>query len=253
MKQFYSALVLALAPMTTCAVAAEIDTRHYIYIEAAASVEAKADTAVISMSISEKAEMSDAAIALTVERSAKVMAALEALGVPMEDIETQSFRFEPVYIIATDNDGKPVASWPDPDRDTLDGYRASNSLTVELRDFGKVGKLLSNAATIGVEIHSVRFDCSRRDEFGLQADRKAAESAMAKARLYADALGVRLGGLLAAREGTGYSADTMEYPAQYGEDAADLMVEPGTPVPIAPPTISFGGSISTKWEVLPLQ
>lgn len=252
MKRFYCTLVLALAPMTTAVSAQQIDTRHFIYVEARASVEAKADTVAISMSISEKDATTEAAIARTVEKSDQVMAALQALGVSMADIQTDSFRFEPVYIIATDSEGKPVASWPDPDRDTLDGYRATNSLQVDMRDFVKAGDLLAQAAGLGVEINSVRFSSSKEDELDKQADQRAAEAALEKAQRQAAALGVKLGAMLAAREGSGYDADTMEYPADYGPGEADLAILPGQPVPIAPPTLSFYGSMSAKWEVLPL-
>ena len=253
MKQLLCALALAPMLAGSAAHAKEIDERHYIYIEASASVTAKADTTTISISISEKGETAQIAIAQTTEKSTKFMESLTALGVPMSDIETVQFRFEPVYIIATDSDGKPVATWPDPDRDQLDGFRATNQLAIKMRDFAKVGQFLSQAAGMGVEINAVNFSSTRKDEFASQADQKAAESALVKAHLYAKSLGVELGALLATREGTGYSADTMEYPADYGEGQADLMAETGLPVPVAPPTLTFYGSISAKWEITPTQ
>lgn len=239
--------------MSSAVLAKEIDERHYIYIEANATVTAKADTTTISISISEKGDTTQVAIAQATEKSSKFMESLAALGVPMSDIETVQFRFEPVYIIATDSDGKPVATWPDPDRDQLDGFRATNQLTVKMRDFAKVGQFLSQAAGMGVQISAVNFSSTREDELTSQADQRAAESALVKARLYAKSLGVELGALLATREGTGYSADTMEYPADYGEGQADLMAETGLPVPVAPPTLRFYGSISAKWEIIPIQ
>lgn len=251
MKQFYCAIMLALLPTTTGAFAQQIDTRRYIYVEAQASVEAKADTVKISLSVSDKAPTSEGAISQTADRSRQVVQTLFGFGLTIDDIETTSFRFEPVYIIATDSDGKPVSSYPDPDRDTFDGYRATNNIDIEIHDFGKAGELLSSAATLGIEFDRVNFSATREDEFRLQADAKAAESAVTKARLYANALGLQLGALLAAREGVGYNADTMEYPPDNEDSAADLGILAGTPVPLAPPTLSFYGSISTKWEVMP--
>jgi uncharacterized protein len=247
-KLYRSALVLALALLPTCVSAQEFDTRHYIYIEANANVTAKADTATVSISISEKAETSQAAIDATIEKSNQFLEAIEKLGVPAAAIETTRFEFEKIYIIAKDSDGKPVDYFPDPNRDKFDGFRATNSMSVEVQDVAQIGSLLSVAAGLGAEVSSPRFSVTREDEYTLQAKQKAAESALKKARLYAETLGAGLGDILAIKEGTGYNADTMEYAALDGE--ADLAVELGQPaVPIAFPTLTFSASMAVKWEV----
>lgn len=249
MKQFYCTLVLALAPMTTAVSAQQIDTRHYIYIEASASVQAKADTTTVPIYISAKADTNQAAIDEAIEQSNALMAAIAELGVPSTDVETISFQFEKVYIIAKDAEGKPVASWPDPDRDQFDGYRASNNLSVTVGDFAKVGSILSVAARLGAGVGSLDFSASRREDYLLEAKQKATEAALEKAQLYARGLGAELGTLLVVREGTGYDPETMEYPSREGEMADLAILENAPAVPVSPPTLDFNASLSVKWEI----
>lgn len=249
-KLFHSTLVLALALVPTCVSAQEFDTRHYIYIEANADVTAKADTANVIISVSEKSETSQAAIDAAIEKSTRLLQAIEKIGLLPAAVETTRFDFEKVYIIAHDEEGKPISYFPDPNRDKFDGFRATNSMSVEVQDVTQVGAVLSAAAGLGAEVSSLSFSATREDEYTLQAKQKAAESALKKAQLYAETLGTGLGDILALKEGTGYNADTMEYPAPDGE--ADLMASLGSNQPIVPisfPTLTFSASMAVKWEV----
>jgi uncharacterized protein YggE len=208
-----SALVLALALLPTCAFAQEFDTRHYIYIEANADVTAKADTATVNIRVSEKSETSQAAIDAAIEKSTQLLQTIKEIGLPVTAIETTRFDFEKIYIIANDAEGKPISYFPDPNRDKFDGFRATNSMSVEVQEVTQVGAVLSAAAGLGAEVSSLSFSATREDEYTLHAKQKAAESALKKAQLYAETLGAGLGDILAVKEGAGYNADTMEYPA----------------------------------------
>ena len=260
MKQFCCALVLALASMTTCALAQEADKRHYIYIEASAEVTARADTATVSVEISEKEPTSAEAIAAANSKTAILLASIKKIGVPLTDVETSRFAFERVYVMALDKEGKPIGYSVDPNRDRLDGYRATNYVEITIRDTSLVGAILGAAVETGGDVGTPVFFVENRDEYLMQAKQKAAEAAFAKGNLYAKALGTTLGDILAIKEGTGYDSDTMEYPVYDGEDgAADLgvLTEPDLPevvslpepVPILVPTRSFSASVSVKWEV----
>jgi len=264
MRNLYGALVLALAPMTTCALAEEttLDPRHYIYIEASAEVTARADTATISVAISEKEKTSEDAINAANGRTAKLLASIRKIGVPLDDVETSRFSFERVYIMALDRDGRPIGYSVDPDRDTLDGYRARNNVQITIHDTSLVGAVLAAAVANGGEVSDPVFSVSIRDEYIMQAKQKAVEAAYAKGTLYAKALGTTLGDILAIKEGSGYDPDTMEYPAYdgQGEESADLITEipelslpevvslPEA-VPIIVPTRTFSAGVAVKWEV----
>lgn len=261
MKMLFCASVLALAALTAAAPAQELDTRHYIYIEASSDVRAKADTAIVTVEISEKEKTGEDAIASANSKTATLLASIRAIGVPLDDVETSRFSFERVYIMAKDNDGKPIDYRIDPNRDTLDSYRVTNRVTITIHDMRLIGAVVAAAAATGGDVTDPSFSASRENEYRMLAKERAIEAALAKATRYATALGTRLGNILAVKEGSGYDADTMEYPISEGGggEAADLAVLSDMelpevqslpePVPFIVPTRTFSASVAVKWEV----
>jgi uncharacterized protein YggE len=243
MKQFYCALVLALAPMTTYASAEEttLDARHYIYVEAKGTVTAPADHASILIDVGKKDQTPELAVDASIKAINDLLKSLTDLGIPRSDISTRNFVFETVYIKAPEVD---TYQSVDPDRDKFDGYRVRNALLVTVRDLPRVGAVLAAAARQGAEVSKVEFGSFKSPEYLERARDIAARNAEQKARLYATSLNLELGDLLAMREGGGYSADSMEFPPVEGE--ADLMV---IEVPIAPGVLEFTVDVSTKWEI----
>jgi len=249
LRTILAALMVAVPVM---AVAEEIDTRHYIYIEASGTVKAVADLTKISVSLSEKRDTPEDATKAVSERIAEFGGALDKLGLKGSEVETIKFDFSKVYIIAKDKTGKPVDYSVDPDRDKFDGYRATYNALVTIRSTDKVGAILSSASLLGLEVNAVNFDTSHEDALRQQARDIAAKSARQKAELYAKSLGATLGDLLNVREGSGFNPDTMTYPATEGDGEADLTVpDPATvPMAIAPGKLTFSASIAAKWEIV---
>lgn len=255
MKQFCCALVLALAPMTSVTLAQDYqaarpqaDLRPYIYIEADATIKAAADLTKIAISFSEKRKSPQEATELVSSKIAEFNAALAVLGVPSSSIETRSFDFSKVYIIATDKKGVPVSSYSDPDRDKFDGFRATYNAVVTLNTTDRIGEVLNSASVLGIEVTSVSFASSKDNEYREQVRKLAADKARARAELYAASLGGTLGNLLNVKEGTGYNPDTMDYYQPDGEADLGVMVEMDSTA-IAPGKLTFSSSISAKWEL----
>lgn len=261
MKMLFWAPVFALAAMTAAVSAQEADARHYIYIEASAEVRAKADTATITVEISEKEKTAEEAIASANGKTATLLASIRKIGIPLDDVETSRFAFERVYIMAKDKDGKPIAYNVDPNRDTLDSYRASNRVTITVHDMSLIGAVVAAAVASGGDVTDPSFSASKEDEYIMMAKARAIQAALAKAKLYTTALGTKLGDILAIKEGSGYDADTMEYPTYEGGagEAADLLGPSEMdlpevqslpePVPFIVPTRTFSASVAVKWEV----
>jgi uncharacterized protein YggE len=249
LRTILAALMVAL-PLV--AVAEEIDTRHYIYIEASGIVEAVADLTEISVSLSEKRDTPEEATKVVSGKIAEFRAALDKLGLKGSEVETTKFDFSKVYIIAKDKSGKPVDYSVDPDRDKFDGYRATYTAFITVHSTDKVGSILSSASLLGFEVNAVNFDTSHQEELRQQAREIAAKSARQKAELYAKSLGASLGDLLNVREGGGFDPDTMTYPATEGDGSADLAVsDPATmPIAIAPGKLTFSASVAAKWEIV---
>lgn len=255
MNQFYSALVLALASMATCAAAQDNtpvpppDMRHYIYMEADAHIEVTADLTRIAISLSEKRKSPEEATTLVSDKIAQFNTVLSELGVAESSIQTTSFQFSKVYTIAKDKKGQPVDHVADPDRDKFEGFRATYNAVLTLGTTDHIGEVLSGASALGIEVSSVTFDSSKENDYIEQVKKLAADKARAQAEVYAASLGGALGDLLNVKEGRGYNPDTMSYTPEYGE--ADLMiVDPLTvPMAIAPGKLTYEASISAKWEL----
>ena len=239
-----SIIILSVALGCTAVAADEIDTRHYIYIEAAGTVTAPPDHATVGVSVIKKGETPQEVVDGSIKATSDLFDALVAMGIPKADIQTSNFIFETVYIRA---EGASEYGSADPDRDTFDGYRVRNSVTVDVKDLPKIGAVLAGVARLGNEIGSVTFLSSKAPSYYAMARDEATANALTKAEAYAKSTGVTLGALLALREGGGYDDDTMEYGPVDGE--ADLGM---STVPIAPGTLSFSSSISAKWEVTPV-
>lgn len=243
---FRKSVIILLASMAcTAAFADEIDTRHYIYIEAQGTVTASPDHATVAVSVSKKGETPQQAVDDSIKATTDLFDALVALGIPKTDIQTSNFVFETVYLRA---ENAPEYGPGNPDRDTFDGYRVRNSVTIDVKDLPKIGAVLAGVARLGDEIGTVTFLSSKAPDYYAQARDQATANAMAKAEAYAKSTGVTLGSLLALREGGGYDINTMEYAPVDGE--ADLMQ---LDIPIAPGTLSFSSSVSAKWEVAPVR
>jgi uncharacterized protein YggE len=251
MTMLRTILATLIVALPAAAVADEIDTRHYIYIEASGIVEAVADLTKISVSLSEKRDTPEDATKAVSEKISEFGAALGKLGLKDSAIETLKFDFSKVYIIAKDKTGKPVDYAADPDRDKFDGYRATYAALITVRSTDKVGAILSSASLLGLEVNAVTFDTSHEDELRQQARDIAAKTARKKAELYAQSLGASLGDLLNVREGSGFDPDTMTYPATEGDGEADLgVLDPATmPMAIAPGKLTFSASVAAKWEI----
>ncbi|WP_197421225.1 SIMPL domain-containing protein [Devosia sp. Root105] len=258
MKLYRSALVLALALLPTCAFAQdptivrqEIDRRPYIYIEASGRIETAADLTKIAISLSEKRKSPEEATKLISDKIAQLRAALTQLGIADSSVETKSFQFAKVYLIAKDKKGEPVSSFADPDRDKFDGFRATYDAVATLATTDRIGEVLSSASALGIEVDSVTFASSREAEYVEQVRKIAADKARSRAEVYAQSLGGTLGDLLNVKEGTGYNPDTMAHTALEGY--ADLAVlDPSTaPMAIAPGKLTYEASVSAKWALAP--
>lgn len=162
----------------------------------------------------------------------QILAAVQELGVPAERVQTSGISLYPVYAQPrADEEGDP----------RIVGYRASNTISVEVLDVAQVGAVIDAGIQAGAnQLEGVSF--SLQDEAPEQrtALERAVQDARAKAEAMARALGMRLGPVLHAREGTGESVQPIAF--QRMERAATFAgtpVEPGQLTVTAMVTIRY--------------
>jgi uncharacterized protein YggE len=162
---------------------------------------------------------------------AKVLAALKAANVDAKDIQTSRLSLQPQYA--------PNRSGSSP----IVGYRASNRVTVRIRDVGKVAGVIDTLVGAGAnDIGNVFFEVSQASKLLDEAREKAVADALRKAEIYAKAAGVMLGVPLSiSEEGTPqpvYRAKMMQ-----GAPMA------AAPTPIAQGEETLSVSVSVTWGI----
>ena len=162
---------------------------------------------------------------------------LKAGGIEARDLQTSNYTIQPLYT-------------SDPNRSTtprIASYRATNTLIVQIRDLTKVGDLLERAVSLGANtVSGPNFSLADPEMTRNEAREAAMADALARARLYAEGLGFRLGRVLMVREGETFARAR---PLSAEVRAAASPAHP--PIEAGESTIS--ANVSVDWEILPPQ
>lgn len=180
------------APVDTAAAAPVEGDETTIVTTGSGSVAAQPDTAVLLLAVVATSDSADAARADAAERTDALLEALQAAGVPEDDITTVGYSLTTQYDYAGS------------EREAV-GYRAVHTLRVEAAP-GEAGELVDAAVgAAGVEIHGVQFTLSdaAREELRGEAIDAAMTAARADADAAADASGLSVTGIEQVQIGSG--------------------------------------------------
>ncbi|MEZ5659815.1 MAG: SIMPL domain-containing protein [Burkholderiaceae bacterium] len=151
------------------------------------------DMALLDLRIEREAPTARAAVSEANQAMAAVIAQLRAAGVAERDLQTNGFALEP-RIDYTDDAGRPRAP-------RTVGYLARQGLTVRVRELARVGELLDQSISLGVNRGgSVRFINDDPSDALRRARAAAMTDARERAQTMIEALGLRLGEVLSIRE-----------------------------------------------------
>ena len=174
-------------------------TRRTISVSADATIKAKPDLAKFSFGVSTDGASSSQALAANSSAMRKVIAAIKKEGVAARDIQTQQVNVYP----KTDSNGNTT------------GYSASNTVSVDLHEVLKAGRLITSVTDAGANLESgPTFSLEKTDLTYEKALNEALDKAHAKAASMADHVGLSLGKPATIKEGVEnvvrlYAADTM--------------------------------------------
>jgi uncharacterized protein YggE len=230
----FAASALTIAGVSACdqqsgfsSPAAGPDNRQ-VTVVGAGHVQGTPDTLTASVSI--VATAADVTTAMN-QSSSRTQAVIDALAnnakVDRKDISTSSVSLQPQY---------------GPDSSTITGYRASNSITVKIRDLGSASRTLALIVSTGgdaTRINSVNYSIDDDSKLVKDARARAFGDAKARAEQYAQLSGLKLGDVMSISES---SAATPPTPTPMPHAAAE-------PVPLEPgqQTVSF--SVTVVWEL----
>ncbi len=162
----------------------------------------------------------------------KVLQALKGAGIEEKDYQTSRLSLQPQYA--------PNRAGPSP----ITGYRASNRVTVRIRDVTKVANVIDVLVGAGAnDIGGINFMVSQASKLLDEAREKAITDARRKAEIYAKAAGVTLG------EPLSISEEGAPTPVFRGKMASTMAA--GAPVAQGEETLSV--SVNVSWAIKPKQ
>lgn len=173
------------------------------------------DMASLSLGVRTKADTALEAVNATSEALEKVLERMTEMGIAARDIQTATLSLNQIWDRRTSSG------------ESLPGsFEAANTLTVRVRDLDRLGEILQAALSDGAnQLSGLSFGFRNPRPLEDDARRRAVADAMAKARLYASAAGVKLGPVLSLSEGGGGSAPVLR--------AASMRMAEAAVVPIA--------------------
>ncbi|NUS39364.1 MAG: SIMPL domain-containing protein [Lysobacter sp.] len=189
-----------------------------LQVSAHADVHRVPDVATISAGVVTQAVDANAAMRANAQQMDKVMAAVRAAGIAERDIQTSGIGVNPQYRYA---ENQPPA---------ITGYQAANTVSLKVRDIGRLGKVLDALVASGAnQLNGPSFEIDQPDAAYDEARRSALDKAQARAAMYAKALGLRVRRIVSIGEGGGYRPPVpMPMMAMArAQKAADTSVSPG--------------------------
>ena len=222
-----AAAALAAALLTAPALAQVIPPAA-ISVTGEATVSVPPDLAEIEGGVTSEAKTAREASEANNAAMGKVLQALKGAGIEEKDIQTARLSLQP--------QSAPNRSGPS----AIAGYRASNRVTVRVRDVTKVASVIDTLVGAGAnEIGGINFVVSQASKLLDEARERAVADARRKAEIYAKAAGVTLGAPLSISE-EGNSA-----PVPYRRMAAGMAAS----APVAQGEETLRVTVSVSWAI----
>jgi uncharacterized protein YggE len=171
---------------------AEAERPAMISVTGEATVSVPPDLAEIDGGFTSEAKTAREASDANNAAMGKVLLALKAASIDPKDIQTSRLSLHPQTQNTPNHSGPP----------SIVGYRASNHVTIRLRDVTKVASVIDMLVGAGAnDIGGINFMVSAASKLLDEAREQAFADARRKAEIYAKAAGVTLGTPLSISEG----------------------------------------------------
>jgi uncharacterized protein len=228
-----AALALLAAPALAQTAPAETALPAVISVSGEATVSVAPDLAQIEAGVTSDAKTAREASDANNAAMGKVLLALKGAGIEEKDFQTSRLSLQPQYA--------PNRTGPSP----VVGYRASNRVTVRLRDVSKVAGVIDTLVAAGAnDIGGINFTVSNASKLLDDARAQAVADARRKAEIYAKAAGVTLGAPLRISE------EGAPGPMTFRKMAAPMAA---SAAPIAQGEETLQVTISVSWAIKPGQ
>lgn len=194
-KNILSCLFIFSALSLSAAASAHDEHAPRIVVAGEGSMAIAPDMAVLNMTVTREAATAREALSANSKAMKKVLAAMMAEGIAKRDLQTANFSIHPKYSRPPrQGNGASEAA-------RIIAYTVRNGLTVRVRELDKVGEVLDQAVTLGVnEGGNILFTNSDASDAIKRARVKAVQQARQKAATLAAAADVKVGRVLEITE-----------------------------------------------------
>lgn len=200
-----------------------------ITVTGTGTVQVVPDLATVSLGVTTEGPSASDAMAANSKALAAVMARLKAAGIAERDMQTSNLSLNPNWV-NYDNGTAPQ----------IQGYVASNMLTVQVRDLAAIGGVLDAVVADGANtLNGLSFGLADPRPKEDEARKAAVADAVARARLLAEAAGAHLGAIVSITEG-GFTPGPMPMFAKAAESAA---------VPVAAGEVEVSASVTMVFDI----
>jgi uncharacterized protein YggE len=190
LRAFFLAGLAVAAPFTGPAYAETDQPPAFISVTGEAHISVPPDLAQIDAGVTSEAKTAREASDANNAAMGKVLLALKGAGIDEKDFQTSRLLLQPQNSIS--RQGAPS---------TVVGYRASNRVTIRLRDVAKVASTIDTLVGAGAnDIGGINFMVSQASKLLDDAREQAVADARRKADIYAKAAGVTLGAPISISE-----------------------------------------------------
>lgn len=192
----------------------------------------KPDIAHVQVGVVTEAATAAEALRKNNEAMSSLIAMLRKRGIEDRDFQTVRFNVSPRY--------KYDKAQQEPPR--IAGYQVTNEVKVKIRKLSALGEFLDETVSLGAnQIRGIDFDVSESAKLFDESRRKAMADAQHRARIYAEAAGLKLGGPITIEEQAGRPAP---YPAARMEATASQAV------PVAPGEQVFTTHVTVVFAIV---
>jgi uncharacterized protein YggE len=176
------------------------------------------DMAIVNFAVVKQAKTAREALDENNKAMNDVLAALKSGGIAERDLQTSGFSIQPQYNYPQPVDGQQQ-------QPQLIGYQTINSVTVRLRDLAKLGAVIDQSVSLGInQGGDIQFTNDKPDAVIEEARKAAVADAVKRAKTLSEAAGVKLGRIIEINENVPRSMPQPAYRATMMKEASDAAV-----------------------------
>lgn len=198
-------------------------------------VEATPDRATISVGVVTREKNPSAVQNSNAKTASNIINAIIGLGIERKNISTGNYSFNPVY------------RHFDNGRRELEGYEATNSVTIIVDNLNLVGKVIDTALNHGANrVNSLNFGLRNKNSYQDEALRLAILDARHKAEIAASALGKSIVGVRSVSINSSHVSTPQNYKMARSMTAEDAA---GFETPIESGTLTCAANVHVEFEI----